>query len=225
MTARTADFLPQKINQFVPSMSYAADAVMEGPFRAQLGAPDALDLNGIVAAQDMTAAGNLTSFASAYSSSVMGKYGRCVTITASGAGVKVVTITGRDYLGQPMIEDITLNGGTPVGGQKAFKYIEKVAWLDQNGIDLDVGWNDILGLPYKAEALLHEFVDETGAGFVVAPNAGTFAAGDETTVTATTNDPRGTYLPITEIPDGTRIYDLMLAVDRTELHGVAHFFA
>ncbi len=226
MTARVADYLPQKISQYVPSMSYAADVVMEGPARVSLGVLAALDANGIVAAQSMTTAGNLTSFASAYSRSVMGKYGRAVEIDASGTGVKVVTITGRDYLGQPMVEDITLSSTTTVIGLKAFAWIEKVAWLAQSGINLDVGWSNALGLPYKSQALLHEMWDEAGAGMIVIGNAGTFVAGVETDpAIATTGDPRGTYLPLTDLPDGTAAWDLLLAVDRSNLHGVAHFFA
>jgi len=207
-------------------MSYAADVVMEGTYRTQLGAPIATDLNGIIVSQSMTAAGNLTTFASAYSSDNMAKYGRCVIVDSSGSNAdKAVTITGRDYLGQPMAENITLNGTTAVAGQKAFKYVEKVAWLDESGENLTVGWTDTLGLPYKAEALVLAMIDEAGAGFVVVPNAGTFIAADETAATATTNDVRGTFLPLTETPDAVSKWDLLLAVDRTDLHGVAQFLA
>jgi len=223
MTARVADYLPQKINQFVPSMTYAADVVAEGPVRVNLGAPAALDLDGILVATDMTAAGNTTTFAAAYSRTVMGNFGRALTIDASGASTGTVTVTGRDYLGQPMIETGVLNGTTGVELQKAFAWIEKIAWTATASVNLTVGWNDILGLPYKTESLISELIDAAGAGFVAA-TAGTFAAADETTVTATTNDTRGTYLP-NDIPDGTSIYHLVCNVDRSNLHGVAQYFA
>lgn len=227
MTARTADYLPQKISQFVPDMSYAADVVMEGTFRAQLGASVAFDLDGIIVSQSMTSAGNLTTFASAYSSDVMGRYGRGVLVDSSGANAdKAVTITGRDYLGQPMTEDITLNGITAVLGKKAFKFVEKVTWLDESGENLTVGWTDVMGLPYKSELLVAELLEATAdGGFVVVPNAGAFIAGVAATATATTGDTRGTYLAATEIPNGIRVNDLILAVDRNNLHGVAQFLA
>ncbi len=225
MTARVADYLPQKINQFVPGMTYSADVIMEGPVRVQLGVPVAADPNGIVAAQSMTTAGSLTSFAAAFSRTVMGRYGRCVNIDASGTGVKVVTITGRDYLGQPMVEDITLNSTTLVDGVKAFAWIEKVAWLDQSGINLDVGWGDIMGLPYKTQGLVADLIDAAGAGFVTVGTASTLVAGVETDpAIATTGDPRGTVIA-NDIPDGTSEYQVLVTVDRTNLHGVAHFFA
>ncbi len=219
MTARVADYLPQKINQFVPSMMYSADVVMEGPVRVNLGAPVAADPNGIVAAQSMTTAGSLTVFAAAYSRSVMGNFGRCVNIDASGTAVKVVTIAGRDYLGQPMIEDITLSSTTLVNGVKAFAWIEKVTWLAQSAINLDVGWGDIMGLPYKTEGIIASIED----GLVV--TAGTLVVGVETDpAIATTGDPRGTDVA-DGTPDGSIIFEKLLIVDRTNLHGVAQFFA
>jgi hypothetical protein len=218
MTQALADFYPQKINQHVPNMTYSADVVMEGPAHIQLGAPVTADPNGIIAAQSVAAAGETTTFASAYSRDAMARYGRAVEVDLSGAGTGNITITGRDYLGQPMVEVIALNGTTAVVGQKAFAWIEKVEWPTVGAVTLDVGWNDVLGLPYKTEAIITELED--GA----VPTGGTFAAGDETTPTTTTNDPRGTYDPNSAC-DGTAVFELYVICDRTNLHGEAHYFA
>ena len=63
---------------------------------------------------------------------------------------------------------------------------------------------------------------------VVAANAGTFVGSIYTDPqTATTGDPRGTYLPLTVIPDGTNTFSIIVnaAVSRSNLHGVAHYSA
>ncbi len=224
MTVRVADYLPQKINQYVPNMTYAADVVMEGPVYVALGAIAALDVNGILLAQDMTAAGEATSFETAYSRSVMGPFGRSLTIDCDGASTSEISIYGRDYLGQPMVETVDLNGTTQVELKKAFAWIERITW-EAVAQDLIVGWNDVLGLPYNTQALAHEMYNAAGAGFVVAGTGGTFAAAVVTDpATAALGDVRGTVLP-NDAPDGTKQYAYYCIVDRSNLHGVAQFFA
>lgn len=218
MTQAIADYFPQKINQHVPDMTYASDVVMEGPAHFQLGAPVALDADGILAAQSIATAGSTTTFASTYTRDNMARYGRNVTVVASGAATSNVTVKGRDYLGQPMSESYTLNGTTPVAGKKAFAWIETITFGATAATTINVGWGDVLGLPYKTEALVTELEDG------VAPTAGTFVAGDETTPTATTGDPRGTYDPNTAC-DGAAVFELYAICDRTNLHGEAHFYA
>ncbi len=223
MTARVADYLPQKINQYVPNMTYSADVVMEGPVYVDLGALPALDVNGILLANDMTVAGEVSVFESVFSSAVMGPYGRCLTIDADGATTSEISIFGRDYLGQPMVETADLNGVTQVELTKAFKFIDKITW-EAVAQDLIVGWNDVIGLPYNTRAIAHELLDASGAGFVVAGTDGTFVAGVETDpATALLGDVRGTITP-NDIPDGTSRYAVYCIVDRSNLHGVAQFF-
>ena len=53
-------------------------------------------------------------------------YGACLSVVASGASSSVITIDGFDYLGQPVTEEVTLNGTTAVAGNKCFKYISKI---------------------------------------------------------------------------------------------------
>lgn len=223
MTARVADYLPQKINQYVPNMTYSADVVMEGPVYVSLGAPVTLDVNGILLAQDMTVAGEVTVFESAYSRSVMGPFGRCLTIDCDGASTSEISIIGRDYLGQPMKETADLNGTTQVELEKAFAWIEKITW-EAVAQDLIVGWNDDLGLPYNTQALAHELYNAAGAGFVVPGTLGAFTAAVATDPsTALLGDVRGTVIP-DDATNGIKQYDYYCIVDRSNLHGVAQFF-
>ena len=53
-------------------------------------------------------------------------FGEVISLVAGGAETSVVTVAGHDYLGQKMVETITLNGTTAVPGKKAFKDIESI---------------------------------------------------------------------------------------------------
>ncbi len=223
MTARVADYLPQKINQYVPNMTYSADVVMEGAVRVDLGAPPLLDVNGIILVQDMTVAGETTSFESVFSSAVMGKYGRCVVINAAGATTAEISVFGRDYLGQPMQWTDDLAGTTAQIGLKAFKFIDRITW-EAVAEDLIVGWSDRLGLPYNTQALVQELYNASGGGFVEPGTLGAFNAAVATDpATAILGDTRGTVLPDDDT-DGTKLYSYLCAVDRANIHGVPQFF-
>jgi len=63
-------------------------------------------------------------------------------------------ISGRDYLGQAMKEQLTLSGTTIQYGKKAFKYIDSMlVAAGAAGDTCDLGWSDVLGLPYAAQAI------------------------------------------------------------------------
>lgn len=218
MTQHMPDYYPTKVNVHVPSMAYSADVVHNGPNEFSLGTPVTLDADGILDGHSIATAGSTTTFNALYSHSVMGTYGRNVTVVASGAATSTVTVKGRDYLGQPMLETFTLNGTTPVVGLKAFKQIEEVEYGATGGTTIDVGWADKLGLPYAATSLLKELQDG------VAATAGTFVARSTATQSATSADPRGTYDPNSAC-NGTLEFSLVMMVDRDNLHGVAHYYA
>ena len=220
MANRLATFFPDRLSMFVPSMKYSCDVEHNAPFRAQLGAPVALDADGILNDQSIATAGETAVFQSTYSESNMSTYGRNVTCVASGAATSNVTVHGFDYLGQPMTESMTLNGTTTVQGLKAFRRIEKVVFGATAATTIDVGWGNKLGLPYKFKALILELKNG-----VVAANAGTFVAGlaTGTAATATNADTRGTYLPSTVLPDGANTFEVLYLADNDNLHGNAQF--
>lgn len=221
---KTREFLVEGMNYYVPAMQAGADLGQMLTQRLSFGTPVVANAAGILNDQSIASAGSTTTFASTYSSANMSRYGRCVSVVASGVATSNVTVIGRDYLGQPMRESFTLNGATPVVGTKAFKFIDRVTFGATAATTIDVGWNDKLGLPYKAVAVEREY-----AGDVVAA-AGTLV-GPSTTdpATATTTDPRGSYDPTTTLNGSTEISvdiqysNVVNAAGNGGLHGIKHF--
>lgn len=223
MAIRYPTNFPQRINQRVPSMAYDAQIQQGGHIYVEFGAPAAANTTNIVAAQDMTNAGTLLSsgFAASYlpnSEPMMGRYGRMLQVAASGASTGTVTIKGRDYLGQSMVENFTLNGTTPVNGGKAFRYVDSISWTATAAINLLVGTTTALGVPYRIQStvITNELLNGGQA------TAGALVVGSTAVQTATTTDPRGKYTPNTA-PNGTNTYSLLYFADQTNLHGNAHF--
>lgn len=118
-----------------------------------------------------------------------------------------LVVSGFDEYGQPMTETLAVTAtGTAktATGKKAFKYILSYAFTSAGNATADtanLAWADIFGLPYR---VLHvERVIPFGNGIIDV--AGTVTAADDTTATATTGDPRGTYAPASA-SDGTKRY-------------------
>ena len=234
MARRLPSYFPQRVNMRVPAMRGVGQMVGLGTdiIAAELGAPVALNLAGILAAISSAATPTFpkTAFAATYleTNAVMGIWGRNVSVTASvatGGTSLVANIVGRDYLGQKMVEAVTVangDGTTPVQGKKAFKYVDSivVATSPAAAGNITVGFGNVLGLPYK----FMQIVTEMKNG-IVAANAGTFVAGlaTGTAATAANADVRGTYLPLTVIPDGVTTFALRYVADNSNGHGNAQF--
>lgn len=223
MTARTATFYNRRYNAYVPAMGYAADVIHAGPYRVNFGTPAAAAAAGILAAESIAAAGSTTTFVSDESDAA---FGRNLTVVASGAAVSNVTVSGKDYLGQPMTESFTLNGAVAVVGVKAFYWIDTVTFGATAATTINVGFGTKFGLPYRMQAVIVETVDGDDAA------AGTFVAGVLTDPqTATTVDPRGTYVPTTA-PNGAKRLGAIFypnsdvnSSGNGGLHGTAHYSA
>lgn len=230
-----AEYFPYGINLFVPNCAYAADVNLDASqYCASFGAPLALSANGLLAAVQMVngSAVAVSSFTSGAGSATAIGYngmvpfdsltrrngwGRNVTVVAAAACTRVATVNGYDYLSQPMTESITINGTTTVQGLKAFAWVTSVSFASSTDTTtVDLGWGNKLGLPYAGSAMATEI--KNGA---IAANAGTFTAAlaNATTATATNADTRGTYLPVTVIPDGTNTFEVNYIVRRGNLHG------
>jgi hypothetical protein len=224
MAIRYPTYFPQRVNQRVPFMAYDAQIQQGGHAYVEMGAPAAASTNGILNAQDIGSAGNTSTFATTYNPNneqIMGRYGRAITIVAAAVGATgTVTVKGRDYLGQPLTEQLTLNGTTAVTGVKAFKYIDNIAWPANATHTMNVGWSTKLGLPYRltVTAITNEFMN--GANVT----AGTLVLGNTGVQSATSTDPRGMYTPNTA-PNGANVYTLVYMADQTNLHGNPHYYA
>src|SRR5690606_9402270 len=134
---REPDYLPRGMNRYVPAMSYASDVVHGGPTRLSLGTPTVADADAILdnAICDDTAASftyrpgqfrTVAGFNGETGEITDAIYGRNVSIVGSAVGVtQDCTIKGRDYLGQPIVRTIALNGtGAAVFG--IYKYIDEI---------------------------------------------------------------------------------------------------
>jgi hypothetical protein len=119
---------------------------------------------------------------------------RAVSVTAAGANTATVTVRGYDQYGQPMTETLAAPSTSTVQGKKAFKTIVSATTSAAAGSNLSLGTTDKLGMPM---ALANAgYVGDFKWNNVLAADAGTFTVADVTTpATATTGDPRGTYVP------------------------------
>lgn len=223
------DYYPRRINMRVPNLKYASDVTAQGLCRVDFGAPLALSTTYFASAVLSTTGVALTLTASAGTilnqgivpDNTTSRWGRGLTFVGDGASTRTITVTGYDYLGQRMQWTGALNGTTPVACAKAFKYIESVVFGSAaDTVSVSIGYNNVLGLPYKAMGMTLETKNEA-----VAANAGTFVAGlaSGTAPSATNADVRGTYLPVTVIPDGTNTFMIDITADLTNLHGQAQY--
>ena len=182
-----------------------------------LGAPDAADADGAVASQAATLASGLaTGINGALATAGVATFDVPRAVVAAWTGTAVLTVTGTDEYGVAVVESSA--SGTSMAGKKAFKTITSVT-VSANVTGLTVGTGNVLGLPAflgKTTDVITELED--GA----APTAGTFVAGVATTATATTGDVRGTYDPNSN-PDGSAVFELLVAMRDPENKGVAQY--
>lgn len=154
-------------------------------------------------------------------------YGACLSVAASGASTSKITIDGFDYLGQPVTEEVTLNGTTAVAGNKCFKYISKISVPASTAVTITVTRGLKLGLPFRTVKILSEERDGTVSttSQLVAPT--TSAA------TATSNDPRGTF-NLTTYAAAAHVVAVLVASDEVftisnkevgGLFGIPHYSA
>jgi hypothetical protein len=100
-------------------------------------------------------------------------------------------VYGWDYLGQPIAESLTLNGTTPVVGNKCFKSLNYMTYTAA-ATTVSIGTGVKLGLPYKALRAVYEIANGVvaAAGTLQAPSL----VDPQTNVTL---DPRGAYTTTT----------------------------
>jgi len=223
MARRYPSFFPQRLSSRVPAMAYVGGMEGDDTLTARWDTPLLAASNtNILNAQSVSSGTGTTTLSATYTGAEnqAGRWGRGVRLVASGAYAQVITVIGRDYLGQVMRENITANGTTPVLGLKAFRYIDQVLWAGTAAVTIDLGFTNLLGFPHKFMSLINEV--KNGA---LSANAGTFTAAlaTGTAATATNADVRGTYLPATVLPDGTNIFEVRYTADNQNLHGNRQF--
>jgi hypothetical protein len=234
---RTSKYRPRRMNMYVASCGYAADVIHAGPFEVVFGPMAVASATNILSGQSIASATNTstllqdntdpvnTSFTADFPNGP--GFGRCLQFVASGASTSVVTVRGRDYLGQPMTEAVTLNGATPVIGVKAFKWIDNIAWTATSATTMNVGTTDKLGLPYRMQNVTLEMLDGARVSTL-----GTFVGPSYTDpATATTTDPRGTYDPNSTLTGSAILSAVFLPNSKVNsngnggLYGLPHYYA
>jgi hypothetical protein len=210
----------RRINNYVPGMQYSADVNYNGETRVNFGAPPAAAPNIVANAMSINTAGQ-SDLSGA--TALVDPFGRNLTVVASGAASGTFTVYGYDYLGQPVAEQFTLNGATPVTGNKCFKSFNYAAFQAAGGVTVNIGTGVKLGLPYKALRCAYEVAN----GVAVA--AGTLQAANLIDpATLTTGEPRGAYTPTTTL-NGVNVisgvFNMANDVNTTNhggLHGLQH---
>lgn len=230
MVQRIATFRNRRYNSYVPAAAYSVDISNEGPYQVDFGTPAAASATFFLNAQSTTVAGTaqgLAGTAPFLMDMVVEPFGRNITAVASVANATVLTVRGRDYLGQPMAEQMTLNGTTPVVSVKAFKWLDSVTWAATTGT-INVGVGARLGLPYRMNGAISTAAEEVNG---VLGATGTFTAGNTTDPqTFTSTDPRGLYTPTGTLNGTNRIRatflpnNLLNANGNGGLYGLPHFY-
>jgi hypothetical protein len=161
---------------------------------------------------------------------------RCLQyVTTAGATAGTVTATGMDVYGVLIHETVTMNGSTPVIGNKAFKYVISVVPSYTDGTHpISVGTTDKYGMPM----ILSTFASAYSTVYYPAPTLITATTGYVApftgTSTATTGDVRGTYQLQAAANNANRLQVFAgmtvaqavaasLAVYQTNIIGVAQF--
>lgn len=129
-------------------------------------------------------------------------FGEVISLKGIANDARVVTVHGKDYLGNDMVEEITLSGTTAVPGKKAFKKVLKATVETAGAVELLT--SNVVGVEYQTVG-----VDFAVVNGVKASTAPTFTAGAHTQ-TATSADPRGT-ITLTSQTAGSEI-ELVLLV-------------
>ena len=147
-------------------------------------------------------------------------FGEAIQLVSTAGNTVAVTVEGKDYLGQKMVEQITLNGATAVKGKKAFKLIEKVSTAANATADITIETKGVVGLEFCA--LGKDNIAKNG----VADATMAITVGSRTQ-SATSADTRGT-LDISSAAAGDVVdvvYNVTdyVADDKGGLFGVPHY--
>lgn len=164
------------------------------------------DADGVVASQDLTAAGVFSGagIAGALASGGVATFDKPRNVVAAWTNAAVITVTGTDEYGSIMVESSA--SGTSFTGNKAFKTVTAVA-VSADVTGLTVGTGVKIGLPYRVDA--NEFISARQTNAV---DAATFVPAVTTDpATATTGDVRGT-LTFATAPNDTRTYSALIKV-------------
>lgn len=205
-----------------PTGNKMARMTRASSFLINLGAPDTLVTNGVMAQQNRTNAGALLVNGTLAAGGVATlDRPRNIIAKSGGADAAVLTVTGADEYGVVMKEAITLNGTTAVNGKKAFRTVTAISADAAVANTAFIGTGDVLGLPVFLPGA-GNCIKELENGTVA--TAGTFVAGFRTAGghAATSADIRGTYDPNSAC-DADKVFQLIVALPDAGERGVPQY--
>lgn len=201
----------------VPDVANADKMSLAELIKINLGVPSTAVSTAVCASQAATALGGLgTGINGTLAANGVATFATPRNVVAAWTGTAVLTVTGTDEYGNVLRESSA--SGTSFTGKKAFKTVTGIS-VSADVTGLTVGNGTVLGLPVvlpDAGDVLKEIQDGVGA------TAGTIAAADANTPTATTGDIRGTYAP-NSAPNGARRYELIIASRAPTYKGGAQY--
>lgn len=112
------------------------------------------------------------------------RFGEAISLVSEATNTDTITVVGYDYLGQRMVEKITLASATEVSGKKAFKAIVAIKGTTAQAKKVSLKTNGKMGLAFTAVG--KDFIVKNG----VVDNTAAVTAG-AFTQDATSADPRG----------------------------------
>ena len=214
-------------------------------YQADLGAPITLDVNGLLIAATSTELpdtetvtytfaddGGTSPLDGANQTGILDVARNITTLTTHSSSIVAMTvvITGEDEYGEALVEKLTIAAtGTSAAdnGIKAFKSVSTIAITaaaDAEANTLNVGFGDVLGLPFRLSGEYDVLASYADATEELA--SATVVAAVTTTATSTTGDVRGTVLPNTAT-DGSVNFRVWMKVNGVatdaEAYGVTQY--
>lgn len=163
MTNQTSKYLPPKVNRYVSGMAYDSTVHMSGVARVVMGALSTSSATTLASATLMVNGSAVTvSFNSTQGiiGGTTAPFGRALQFVASNTNTRTATVTGVDYLGQPMVEVITLTSATIALGKKAFYKVDSIVYASASDTTtVNAGVINRFGLPHATIKGLAEIVD------------------------------------------------------------------
>lgn len=155
------------------------------------------------------------------------QYGAALSVVASDASTSKIVVKGFDYLGQPITEEVTLKGTTPLNTVKCFKYIERIEIPASTAVTITFTRKNLLGLPYRTTQIIAEMRDgqKVTDSTIIAPSV--------YTSTATSTEPRGIFNLVNYVT-AKRVVAVLVASDEVftndgkefgGLFGIPHYSA
>lgn len=171
--APNPDYFPPRINRYVSGMKYDANVDINGLTRIYFGALTNASATGISTGIVMVNGSAVTQNYGPTEGIIGGSgapFGRNLQFVASSTNTRAITVEGVDYLGQSIVETVTLTSATIVYSKKAYYKVNKLTFASASDTTtVNVGYSNRFGVPYALAKGLAELVDGVMTPFYEGP--------------------------------------------------------